>query len=86
MNTYSFRAECMHDVEVLTALLPTMSIEDGDVAISPIVLGLPDVKVEVLTTAPLDTLKRAMGRVPDSHVMLETLRPCPLAQNSLERG
>jgi hypothetical protein len=40
---------------------------------------------ELSAAASLKAIKEAMRAVPDHHVMLETLRKCPLENNSLER-
>lgn len=46
----------------------------------------PDVVVEMKTEGTLPQLQDAMRRVEDGHVMLQTLRECPLKENSLERN
>ena len=46
-----------------------------------------DVAVEIMVdpSVSLGTMRRWMREVPDGHVMIQTLRPVPLAENSLER-
>ena len=46
----------------------------------------PDVQVEIKTTASEDDILNVMRGIVDSHVMIQTLRPIPLADNNLERN
>ena len=41
--------------------------------------------VEIRTDANLEQLQEALRSVEDAHVMLQTLRQVPLAENSLRR-
>ena len=66
MATYSFRAECLVDVARAVLLL-----HDTD----------PDVELEMQSTLEREALAERLGRIEDGHVMVETLRPCPLAEN-----
>lgn len=86
-GTVSFRAECPHDVEMLVSALDNAnpgsyliagSWEDGE---------FPDVEVEMQIRPPLTIagLHAFMRAVPDSHVMMETLRSGPAELNSMER-
>lgn len=83
MKSYSFRAECQEDVTRFqqecqkAGLLTTMQAKPDD--------QFPDVEVELQAEASLETLRNVMRQVADGHVMLQTLRGCPLAENSLER-
>ncbi len=86
MAIFSFRAECQADVdnfkkECDNACL-SVSIEVTPDYPKP---GFPDVIVEVQADATLTSLQAMMRRVVDGHVMLQTLRECPLKDNSLER-
>lgn len=47
--------------------------------------GLPDLDVELQCSANLDQLQGILRTIKDAHVMLQTLRPVPLADNSLVR-
>ncbi len=47
--------------------------------------GLPDVDVEMQCSATLEQLQGILRTIKDAHVMLQTLRPVQLADNSLER-
>jgi hypothetical protein len=84
MTTYSFRAECRADAEAFQALVMaggqvtdwrTVS-DDG---------GYPDVEVEFKSQTSLEALRGMLRTLVDGHVMLQTLQPVPLADNSLER-
>ena len=85
LTMYSFRAECMVDVtsfrrEVFKAGIATTSIVHLDKD------GHPDVTVEMLATESDITRFRDIAReVEDGHVIVQTLRPCPLSENSLKR-
>jgi hypothetical protein len=83
MNVFSFRAECQHDIDCLRESAAARGIE-LTIAISK--LGVIDCAAEVETAADLDTLQELLACVPDSHVMLETLRPCRLGVNRLSRA
>lgn len=93
--TVSFRAECMHDVEVLSEKLAkdfpggvkASRVEPGTITVDGNKLPIPDVSVEAVIAHPLDiaTLHRVMQGIEDGHVMVETLRQLPLSENSLER-
>ncbi|AXK38526.1 hypothetical protein [Crenobacter cavernae] len=83
MAIYSFRAECQADVKrfhqecLKVGLITALQAKPDD--------QFPDVEVELQTDASLEALRNVMRRVVDGHVMLQTLRECPLAENSLER-
>lgn len=84
MGIYSFRAECQADVEQLSANCKAVGITWTSLRVIPD-KGFPDVEVELETTATLDELLNAVRAVQDGHVVLQTLRAVPLAQNSLIR-
>ena len=82
-KTYSFRAECALDVSALQtecerAKLATFAHITPDEV-------FPDVEVELEADTDLEHLRSLMRRVQDAHVMVQTLRECPLKENSLER-
>jgi hypothetical protein len=84
MAYFSFRAECAADVD----RFQRECAQDGVVATFrqvPDKDGLPDVDVEITSHAKLADLRAVLRRLIDAHVMLETLRECPLAENSLKR-
>lgn len=84
INTFSFRAECAEDVQVVieaanlagvAGVIVSREVHDGCV---------PDVEVEVKAAATLEQLRHVMRAIEDGQVMLQTLRQCPLAENSME--
>lgn len=83
MPVYSFRAECEHDLAQLTkalrarGVISSMQVSRHDL--------FPDCKAELEGVVSLETLREVMRELPDNHVMIQTLRACPLADNSLER-
>ena len=83
-NVFSMRAECAVDVERFAhvAFGRGLQIELRSNVMDP---ALPDVAVEFLTPASREQVLEMLNEVEDSHVMQQTLRACPLAQNSLER-
>jgi hypothetical protein len=83
MTTYSFRAECPHDLQELTLALRAHRISCSmNARQDP---QFPDYDVEMESDAPLETIRAVMRDVTDGHVMVQTLRACPLAENCLER-
>lgn len=80
MSVLSFRAECRVDVDRLRAVLP----QGCDLNVVPFD-GEPDVMVEMQTDLSLDDARVLMARVPDGHVMVETLREAPMQMNSFKR-
>lgn len=88
MPVYSFRAECPYDIIEFAKDLTTRQIGIVDFSVRPIDgdVRYPDRKVECVLDTDLATVQRVLRSLPDSHVMLQTLHPCPLAENSLERN
>lgn len=83
MNTFSFRAECLADVTAFIGTNDDNSLTA--VGIVPDMTGFPDVEVQFDSELGLEELRQRMRAVEDGHVMVQTLRQCPLSQNSLER-
>ena len=84
MNIFSLRAECATDVDVLRKLLNSTCrvsqlTEEADTE------GFPDRDVEIRTELCLVQMQMLLGKVPNGHVMEQTLRPVALADNNLER-
>ena len=77
---YSFRAECWIDVKQFLAA----AWNEGSLTVRPDPT-FSDLDVEFESTGDLDTLKALTHLIEDAHVIRETLRACPLAENSLER-
>jgi hypothetical protein len=49
------------------------------------IVPMLDTAVEIDTELSMSQLKQIIKHIPDSHVMLQTLRQCKLDKNSLER-
>lgn len=85
----SFRAECEVDVNrfclqarlhgpiALTVRRQQLLFEDGR--------SSGEVAVEIESSEDLEYMRDVIRDVPDGHVMLQTLRPIPLADNELRR-
>lgn len=69
-NLYGFRADCPYDSDTfkrcLSAEYVCEHLEYGDV-------NIPDTENYVVTDANFRDIVNVMARIPDSHVMLETL-------------
>jgi hypothetical protein len=83
MTVDSFRAELQSDIDALRQALKARQINcvlqvwpEGE---------FQDLPVEMQSDASLQTLREVMNQMPDGQVMSETLRACPLADNTLER-
>lgn len=94
LTTFSFRAECMSDASefIQRAFYDVMNLVVT--RIEPMVINLqsssraihtPDVLVEVQSDESLAHMQSLMRQVADGRVMLQTLRPLPLCENSFER-
>lgn len=83
-KVFSMRAECAEDAEGFFK-----AVQDAGIRLNCTVnkdgTGLPDVDVEFHADASIEQLRDIIRRITDGHVMLQTLRPVPLAGNSLER-
>lgn len=91
-KVFSFRAECVYDVDVLRHRLiherkpftmdvqPMLLIDSGGRE-----MALPDCKAEIVIDMSLQQLRDFMYQQQDSHVMTQSLRQCPLNENSLDR-
>ncbi|MFV8142028.1 hypothetical protein ACNQR7_31065 [Mycolicibacterium senegalense] len=86
-RVFSLRAECQSDVDGFISACAAAGICLISVRTNFLHPVLPDVSLEFLTadSVTVDHLRAAAHDVPDIHVALETLRPTPLADNSLER-
>lgn len=84
MNIYSLRAECMADADQLKKLV-NVACAVSELSMKADEDGMPDQEIEIRTELTLDELLTMIRAIPDGHVMLQTLEPLPLAENSLER-
>ena len=87
INTFSMRAECRHDMNQFEVKL----VEAGFRNIAPIrEIGLfedgpsGEEMLEIHTDACEMDLRKILSTIPDSHVIEDTLRPLPMAQNSMD--
>jgi hypothetical protein len=84
MNTFSFRAECQHDVNEFLRHMGCAKI-GGKISMNRPDITIPDVEVELQTPADSATLLSFMQAVEDGHVMYQTFRECALKDNPLTR-
>lgn len=82
---FSFRAECQADVDQLIQVLERAGISSSIQVKRD--AEFPDVEVELQSDATLETIRSMTREVEDGHVhvMVQTLRACRLAENTLER-
>lgn len=82
MTIYSFRAECLVDVERFLSKANELSIKltkDNQDEV------FPDIEIEFESDTDIEGIRNVLRQVVDGHVMIQTLRPVPLSENSLER-
>lgn len=84
MPVFSFRAECHHDANAFIRAAELTGIA-ASWTTHPDASGFPDVDVEASFDTDLEQLRSVLRQVPDSHVILQTLREQPLADNTLMR-
>lgn len=84
MATFSFRAECSDDANNFQQACQNANLP-VNLQVTRRDQRIPDVDIEFEAGTPIEALRDVMREIPDGHVMLETLRECPLAENSLER-
>lgn len=84
MNTLSLRAECATDADQLKKLVVAAS-PASVLSMKADAVGLPDQEIEIKTDLTFDQILDLIRTIPDGHVMLQTLEPVALAENSLER-
>lgn len=88
---FSFRAECQDDVEIFFDECQRAGIEATDVH-TRVEMPFPDVQAEFRASPEttvdqvLQVAKTADENCGDLHVVVETMRPVPLAENSFERS
>jgi hypothetical protein len=87
LTTYSCRAETAIDAVRFLSLGMELADADAVFFYRPQLASGPwgDSTLEFITTLDREAILALLHRVPDAHVMRETLRACPLAENSLER-
>lgn len=83
LRTFSARAECSHDfIQLLQAPHWFKAVTYKPLFRS---FNAPDITLEFQTNATLEQLREALRKIDDSHVLMQTLRQCPLEDNSLDR-
>lgn len=85
-NIYSFRAECPIDVVNFLHNAYEKCMENDKRLGALTVLtdkGFPDCQVEFLSDYSLEKLQDIMREQEDSHVMIDTIRPVPMFENSM---
>lgn len=84
----SFRAECSYDALRFLTQATEYAIEN-DLRLGKIMFkndqDHPDLEVEFISDVPVTKLRDIAAGIEDCHVIVQTLRPVPLAENSLER-
>lgn len=91
-KTFSFRAECQYNIDALRQnLVFERRVFTLDAVPLPLcgeggtTIAVPDMAATLVIDMPLENLRNIMRLQEDSHVMVQSLRECPLDQNSLER-
>lgn len=74
MNIYKFRAECIGDVDRLTNLLMVANVK-SHMKINRGSNEFPDCEVVMRTDHVLNEIKAIIEKLPDGHVILETINP-----------
>lgn len=83
-KTYSLRAECKSDADQLKKLV-SKACANSEVFLTPDAKGLPDQEIKIHTELEFEEVLELIRSINDGHVMLQTLQPVPLSENSLER-
>lgn len=84
-HTFSCLAETSADVDALTATLRACGPERFSCrALPALPKGIP-LELRFSEGAAFDAMAGRIRMVADSHVMLQTLKPVPIAENPLER-
>lgn len=83
VNIFSFRAELPQDVDLFLGELTKNGIAHTAKRFSD--SRIPDVEVELHTGVSREVLLMATKDLPDIHVIQDTLRECPVVENSMER-
>lgn len=82
---YSFRAECMYDIQIMETLLREVAKEDPTFTRILPDTNIPDVVVEMEVNLFQEEIVAACSPGYDLHVILDTLEPLPIEENPLER-
>jgi hypothetical protein len=87
MQVFSFRAECKHDIDEFVKLckVKKVTIKITKCFCAPQQPDLPDRIVELQSDNTIAELLEVLRSVDDSHVIIQTIRPVTLEENSLKR-
>lgn len=83
MKVFSFRADALQDV---FELMQAKSTRDISRLTNYPGSSFPDVEVELVTAMSEQELRVVVAGLDDAHVIADTLRPCELKMNPLQRG
>lgn len=83
MFIYSFRSECPPDILEFQKVCHKTNIM---ILIRFLSYNEPELGVEFESPHKIEELMEAISSIVDGHVMLQTLRKCSLAKNSLKRN
>lgn len=81
---FSMRAECSVDFNRFKELAKTQGLVLKH-TMRPDPDGFPDVEIEFASDCSLAQIAEVIRQIPNGRTMLQTLRPVPLADNSLKR-
>jgi hypothetical protein len=97
-QVFSCRVECLRDIVAFFTVACNSGIYFENIVIKDVALEarsingikkqpmrIPDKDCEFTSWGTLEELREVCGLIVDTHVLIETLRPCPLSENSLER-
>jgi hypothetical protein len=87
MQVFSFRAECKYDVDEFVKLckVKNVTVKITKCLCVPAHPDLPDRIVELQSDNTIAELLEVLRSVDDSHVIMQTIRPVTLEENSLKR-
>lgn len=83
LNTFSCRAECLHDLDIFMARL---IVKDHDAHFSEPADSSIDPIVEIKSKLNEEELRAIMNECDDCHVMSETLHQVPIRENDMVRS
>lgn len=73
MTKFKMRAECQTDLGKFLSEIPVNSFRAEQITFKGV--ALPDMVAEFTSPWELDAIKDAMAKIPDGHVMFETIAP-----------
>lgn len=85
LQIFSCRVECLFDIVSFFTVASKSGICILNISIIDDQRGFPDKECEFTSYSSLEELRNCCNELEDSHVLFQTLRPCPLKENSLKR-